>query len=379
MIAGASWSTWPVAAAYAGTSLSDLKVLLDQPVLFGPVASDPTAWRVLDSIDTAVLAAINEARAKARAAAWEASARPPVDFIVLDFDTTLVTSHSDKADAASNYKHGFGFHPPLCFVDVTNDAVAGVLRPGNAGSNTEADHIAPLDVAPAQLPVKTVRSTPRARSGCWPEPTRPAPPTTSSRRCGTGDSSSPSASPMDEAVRQAALGLPKKAWQEAIRQDRDVREGAEVAEITGRLDLSGWPDGTRAIVRHEGPRPGPQLTFSDIDGRRFQVFICDSTDDDLAYLEGRHRGHARVENRISNANQTGLMNFPCHDIANNQAWCSWHATSSPGPCSSSGKASWRGPNPNACATACCIPPGASPVAGAELASGSKPTGHGATS
>ena len=185
-----------VMAADGGTSLSDLRVLRDQPELFGQVASDPTAWRVLDSIDAAVLAAIEEARAEARAAAWAAGARPPVDFIVLDFDATLVTSHSDKADAAPNYKHGFGFHPLLCFVDATNDAVAGVLRPGNAGSNTAADHIAVLDAALAQLPVKTAKVDPEG--GEWmlrPEPTRPAPPTTSSRRCGTGDSSSPSKLP----------------------------------------------------------------------------------------------------------------------------------------------------------------------------------------
>jgi hypothetical protein len=309
-----------VTAADGGTSLSDLKVLRDQPELFGQVASDPTAWRVLDSIDAAVLAAIDAARAEARAAAWEAGARPPVDFIVLDFDATLVTSHSDKQDAAPNYKHGFGFHPLLCFVDATNDAVAGVLRPGNAGSNTAADHIAVLDGALAQLPVKTRKVD--AEGGEW--------------MLARADSAGATHDfvealrdrglefsvgfPMDEAVRQAVLGLPKKAWREAIRQDCDVREGAEVAEITGRLNLSGWPDGTRAIVRREEPHPGAQLAFSDMDGHRFQVFICDSTDDDLAYLEARHRGHARVEDRIRNAKQTGLMNFPCHDFANNQAW-----------------------------------------------------------
>ena len=94
-----------------------------------------------------------------------------------------------------------------------------------------------------------------------------------------------------------------------------------MAEITGRLDLSGWPAGTRAVVRRVDPHPGAQLTVSDIDGHRFPVCICDSTGDDLAYLEeARHRGHARVEDRIPNAKQTGLMNFPCHDFANNQAW-----------------------------------------------------------
>ena len=154
-----------VMVADGGTSLSDLKVLRDQPELFGTVASDPTAWRVLDSIDEPAMAAINAARAAARAVAWMAGARPPTDVIVLDFDATLITSHSEKEQAAPNYKHGFGFHPLLCFLDVTNDALAGVLRPGNAGSNTAADHVALLDAALAQLPVQTKKIDPVA--GEW--------------------------------------------------------------------------------------------------------------------------------------------------------------------------------------------------------------------
>ena len=309
-----------VMVADGGTSLSDLRVLRDQPDLFGVVASDPTAWRVLDSIDANAMAAINAARASARAVAWAAGARPPADFIVLDFDATLVASHSEKEQAAPNYKHGFGFHPLLCFVDATNDALAAMLRPGNAGSNTAVDHVELLDAALAQLPVKTKVADPV--HGEW--------------MLARADSAGATHGfvdalrarglefsigfPMDEAVRLAVLGLPRKAWVEAIRQDCEQREGAEVAEITSRLDLSAWPEGTRAIVRREEPHPGAQLTFSDLDGHRFQVFICDSTDPDISYLEARHRGHARVEDRIRNAKQTGLANFPCHDFDNNAAW-----------------------------------------------------------
>lgn len=309
-----------VMVADGGTSLSDLKVLRDQPDLFGAVASDPTAWRVLDSIDDETMAAINAARASARAVAWAAGARPPHDFIVLDFDATLVTSHSEKEQAAPNYKHGFGFHPLHCFVDGTNDALAAMLRPGNAGSNTVADHVEVLDAALAQLPVKTKAADPDG--GEW--------------MLARADSAGATHGfvdalrarglefsigfPMDEAVREAVLGVPRKAWVEAIRQDCEQREGAEVAEITHRLDLSAWPAGTRAIVRREEPHPGAQLTFTDLDGHRFQVFICDSADPDISYLEARHRGHARVEDRIRNAKQTGLANFPCHDFDNNNAW-----------------------------------------------------------
>lgn len=309
-----------VSVADGGTSMSDLKVLRNQPEVFGTVASDPTAWRVLASVDEEILVGIDAARAAARAVAWAAGARPPKDFIVLDLDATLVTSHSEKEEAKATYKKGFGFHPLLCFADATNDALAGVLRPGNAGSNTAADHVAVLDAALAQLPVKTRKADPdngewmlaRADSaGCTHEFIDAL------RERGIEFSVG---FPMDEAVRQAVLGLAESAWRPAIRQDMEVREEAEVAEITDRLDLSAWPEGTRAIVRREVPHPGAQLTFTDIDGRRFQVFICDSTDDDLAYLEARHRGHARVEDRIRNAKQTGLANFPCHAFVNNAAW-----------------------------------------------------------
>jgi hypothetical protein len=309
-----------VMVADGGTSLSDLKVLRDQPDLFGHVASDPTAWRTLDSVDSVRLAAIDAVRAAARRTAWEAGARPPKDFIVLDFDATLVTSHSEKEQAAPTYKRGFGHHPLMCFADATGEALAGQLRPGNAGSNTAADHVSVLDAALAQLPVKTKKEDPE--DGEWMLARADSAGATHGfvdalRERGLEFSIG---FPMDEAVREAVLGLGESEWVEAIHQDMEVREGAEVAEITARLDLSAWPDGTRAIVRREEPHPGAQLSFTDVDGHRFQVFICDSTDPDLSYLEARHRGHARVEDRIRNAKQTGLMNFPCHDFENNAAW-----------------------------------------------------------
>jgi hypothetical protein len=309
-----------LSVAGGGRSLSDLKVLRNQPEVFGPVASDPTAWRVLSSINDDGVVALDAARAAARAMAWDAGARPSKDFIVLDFDATLVTSHSEKENAKATYKLGFGFHSLLCFVDATNDAVAGVLRPGNAGSNTAADHIAVLDAALAQLPIRTRKADPE--NGEWMLARADSAGCTHGfldalRERGLEFSVG---FPMDEPVREAVLALPETAWTGAIRQDMEVREGAEVAEITGSLDLSAWPAGTRAIVRREEPHPGAQLSFTDVDGHRFQVFICDSDDEDLAYLEARHRGHARVEDRIRNAKQTGLANFPCHAFADNAAW-----------------------------------------------------------
>jgi Transposase DDE domain group 1 len=306
-----------VTLADGGDSLSHLKVLRNQPALFGKVASDPTAYRVLDSVDDAVLDAMRKARATARARAWAAGGAPAQ--IVLDFDATLLISHSEKESASPTYKKGFGFHPLLCYLDETNEALAAILRPGNAGSNTAADHIAVLDAALAQLPVKTKVVDPQG--GVW--------------MLARADSAGATHGFIDalvergiefsvgfdltEAVRDAVLAVFEEAWVETIHQDCERREGAGVAELVD-LDLSAWPVGTRAIVRREEPHPGAQLSFTDADGWRFQVFITNSTDTDLSYLEARQRGHARVEDRIRAAKDTGLRNLPFHDFANNAAW-----------------------------------------------------------
>src|SRR5450756_2099384 len=75
---------------------------------------------------------------------------------VLDIDATLVTAHSDKERAGGTYKGGYGFHPLLCFLAATGEAFSGILRPGNAGSNTAADHVEVLERALAQLPERAL-------------------------------------------------------------------------------------------------------------------------------------------------------------------------------------------------------------------------------
>ncbi|MGH2687963.1 MAG: IS1380 family transposase [Actinomycetota bacterium] len=307
-----------VALADGADCLADLAVLRDNPEVFGPVASDPTAWRVVSSIGDAELGAINAARARARARAWAAGVRP--GWVVLDLDSTLVGSHSDKQDAAPTYKHGFGFHPVMCYLDGTTEALAGLLRPGNAGSNTAADHLRVLDDALAQLPVATRAADPEG--GEWMLLRADSASATHAfvdglRQRGVEFSIG---FPLTSDVRQAVLRLPTSAWTPAIDQACELREGAECAEVTHLLDLSSWPVGTRAICRREDPHPGAHLTFTDQGGHRFQVFITDSDDPDLAYLEARHRGHARVEDRIRCAKDTGLANLPFGAFAANRAW-----------------------------------------------------------
>ena len=123
-----------------------------------------------------------------------------------------------------------------------------------------------------------------------------------------------------EPVRQAILSLPESAFRAAVGQDGDDRDGAWVAEITDRLDLSGWPEGARAIVRRERPHPGAQLSFTDHGGHRFQVTLTDQQGSDIAEIERRHRARANVEDRIRNAKQTGLDKLPFRDFEHNAVW-----------------------------------------------------------
>jgi hypothetical protein len=106
-------------------------------VLFGPVASTATAWRVLERVaaDPDGLARLRAARARARARAWAAGAHPDIELLV-DADATLVLAHSDtKQGAAGTYKHSFGFAPMLAYLDrgrEPGEPLAGILQPGNA-------------------------------------------------------------------------------------------------------------------------------------------------------------------------------------------------------------------------------------------------------
>ena len=139
-----------VMLAGGGECVADVAALRDQPELFGDVASSPTIWRTLHDVDASVLEALRRARATARAKVWETL---ELDEVVLDVDAALVEVHSaNKEAAASSYKGGYGFHPMFCFADATGEALAGILRPGNATANSGADQLTVVDHALAQLP-----------------------------------------------------------------------------------------------------------------------------------------------------------------------------------------------------------------------------------
>ena len=296
-----------------GDCIADLGALREQAELFGPVASAPTAWRAVAACaDHDRLDALRAARAAARERAWRAGAAP--EEIVLDFDSHLVSSHSDKQGAAPTWKRGFGFHPLLCYLDGSSEALAGVLREGSAGANTATDHVEVLGLALEQIPDEHLDRPMLARSDCAGASHEFA------DACRETAIRYSLGFPITEAVRQAITDTDESAWQAAILQDGEERAGASVCELTGRVELSGWPEGTRLLCRRERPHPGAQLSFTDHDGHRFQCLITDQEGTDLAALEARHRAHARVEDRIRCARETGLSNLPFHAFDANAVW-----------------------------------------------------------
>jgi hypothetical protein len=305
----------------------------DREQVFGPVACTATLWRCVDErIDAAHLPGIRAARAYARQKAWAAGAAPDRGgWLHLDVDATITIDHSDnKENAAATWKKTFGFHPLLVFLDrpaiAAGEALAGLLRAGNAGSNTTADHISVLSQALASLPASH-----------RPGPDNPDGPQVLIRSDSAGATYGFAAAcraahvgfslgcAVDAAVREATEVLTTTdAWYPAIDATGGIREGAWVAEATELVDLSAWPPGTRLILRKERPHPGAQLRFTDSDGHRVTGFFTDTPDGvipgQLAGLELRHRQHARVEDRIRQAKATGLRNLPFNAFHANAAW-----------------------------------------------------------
>lgn len=324
-----------VMLADGGEAIADIDVLRHQRQVLGPVASSPTVWRTLDEVTTGRLKKVQNARARVRRHVWaqlaagegiEASKVAGTDLgdvVVLDVDATIVIAHSEKEQASATFKKTFGFHPLGVWCDNTNEFLAGMLRTGKAGSNTAADHIAVLGEAIGQIPAAhrkklLIRSDGAGASHDlldWLHEQDKV----RGRRV---DYSVGFA--LTEHIRDAIALVPKQVWTPAIESDGEVRDGADVAELTGLLDpavLASWPDGMRVIVRRERPHPGAQLSlFEERDGWRYQAFVTNTRVGQLAFLEARHRAHARVEDRIRHAKDSGLGRFPSRNFAINQAW-----------------------------------------------------------
>ncbi len=319
--------------AMGGDCLADVAQLRAHPQVFGPVASDPTVSRLIDTLAAdapAALAAISTARAAARSSAWSLAGEQAPDHetdasrpLVIDVDATLVTAHSEKEQAAPTFKRGFGFHPLCAFLDHgpegTGEPLTILLRRGNAGSNTVADHITVLRAALAQLPDhgrrpgKNVLIRVDGAGGThglidW---------LTRRRLAYSVGFSLPGDLP---SIQKALASMPAAAWTPAYDSDGRVSPGAWVAEVTGLFDLTAWPAGMRLIVRKERPHPGAQLRITD----------CDGHPDHRV----RHQHQPRAAGRPGTAapppsprrgphpSREGqrLANRPLHDFNQNQIW-----------------------------------------------------------
>ncbi|QDN75786.1 IS1380 family transposase [Streptomyces sp. S1A1-7] len=315
-----------LAVALGGDCLSDIGVLRAEPALFGLVASDPTVSRLVDTLAGAgprALAAIRRSRAEVRQRVWRLAGADAPDAdrqVIVDIDGVLVVAHSEKQDATATWKKTFGHHPLIAFVDHgpggSGEPMSALLRPGNAGSNTAADHVTTTKLALAQLP----KHHRRGRSTLI----------RTDSAGGTHDFldwltsrgrwlSYSVGMTITDAVHHAVLQIPETAWTPAVETDGQSRDGAWVAELAGDV-LKGWPTGMRLIVRKERPHPGAQLRFTDADGMRLTCFATNTTGTAIAALELRHRQRARAEDRIRAARDTGLRNLPLHHTSSNQLW-----------------------------------------------------------
>jgi hypothetical protein len=326
-----------VAVADGAECISDIAVLADQPALFGSVASDSTVWRLLAQLSEQELTAVARARAAAREVAWAqraevtgaavpaaAAAGVELPGLVIDTDASIVECHSEKESAAATFKSSFGYHPILAFCDNSGEFLAGLLRPGNAGANTAADHITVLDQALAQIPDEHRHGVPvliRADgAGC----SKAFLAHIRSLRAQAVLAEFTVGWAVTSRERDAIDTLPTTAWTDAVDANGQPRDGAHVAELTGLLPartLADYPAGTRVLIRRERPHPGAQLdAFEERDGWRYQCFATDTDVGQLAFLDARHRAHARVEDRIRTSKDTGLGRFPSRTFAINAAW-----------------------------------------------------------
>ena len=348
--------------------ISDFRVMGDQEDLFGLVASVPTAWRTLAEIARGgepalggITAAVNAARRRAwAAAAARHGALPGIRIAdkmlegvtAIRLDASVVTCHSDKEGAEPNFK-GFGLHPLLAYCDNTAEPLAGTLRPGSAGSNTAADHLAVLDAAITALPPGFRRRLMVTCDGAGASHALIARLDKLAARPGYQVIYSVGWE-LGARERAAIAAVPGAAWQIAIDARGEVRERradqacadldcahrrcwieeAHVAELTGLLrggpagdQLNGWPEKMRIFARRERPHPGAQLTlFEAEDGWRYTLWVTNLPErtrgwrGQLAYIDAAHRVHARVEDAIRTGKDCGIGKFPSSSMTMNKAW-----------------------------------------------------------
>jgi DDE family transposase len=314
--------------AGGGEACADIEHLRSQASLFGAVPSDSTLYRTFRQVTPPTRAGLWEAMAEVRARVWRrAAATTGTATVILDIDASLHQIHSEhKQDTAANYKGGYGFHPIYCFADATGETLGVLLRPGNAGANNIADHVAVLDQAIGQLP-------PEVAAGHQPGDDSSLVRRAIQVRC---DSAGCTSFVWQARARNVGFAVVARSnaqihaaiskvlvdddrWHPAVRQDGDERPGAAVAELTDLIDLADWPDGTRLIVRREPLHPGAQQSLFPSTTFRYWGHYTDA-DGDPVDLDAHMRAHAHVEDHIRRLKDSGAARFPFTNIDANHTW-----------------------------------------------------------
>ncbi|TNU73036.1 IS1380 family transposase [Miniimonas arenae] len=326
--------------ALGGDCLADAALLRSEPEVFGSVGSEATVSRTITALAadaSRVLSVIARVRRDVRSRVWglAGKASPLAGAsedmpLVIDMDATIVIAHSEKEAAAPTFKKTFGHHPLLAFLDHGpgggGELLAGLLRPGNAGSNTAADHIEVTRQALAGIlginPSRPGRKILIRTDGAG-----------ASREFLTFLTRRGLAYSIGWTLPWAQMSEIYQAvttadgWTPALTAAGEVNEHADIADITDLLTqcghLQGWPAGMRIIVRRERPHPGARVAqdrLDDADGYRLTAFATNARRGQLQTLELRHRQRARCEDRIRCAKDTGLRNLPLKTLAQNQIW-----------------------------------------------------------
>ena len=323
--------------AGGGEACTDIEMLASSERLFSDVCSDTTLYRTFtDTLNPDTVARACDAMAKVRSDVWSRLGVVTGDGpVMLDLDASLVEIHSDnKQGAAPHFKGGYGFHPLFCFADATGEALAGELRAGNATANDVADLLRVLDDAVSQLPREVqaghhedddpalvdrpvvVRSDSAGGTKAFVE------------QCRDRNIGFQVVTRRQTAV-SAAIATANEdpdRWETALDQDGSpddtVTTGglvSSVCEVTDLVDLVGWPEGTRLIIRRQPLHPGARTSLLPDLEYRFWGHYTDQ-DGDPVELDRLMRAHAHVEDFIARLKDSGLERFPFTGFEANQAW-----------------------------------------------------------
>jgi len=334
-----------VAIALGARSMSDIAVLAHQEPVLGAAPSDTTVRRTLELADARTLDKIARARAAVRGHVWQLICARPAGFpwlavagkvlagwLVIDLDATLITAYSDKEGAAPTWKKGYGFHPLGAWAANTRECLAMLLRPGNAGSNTFADHKEVLAAAIRQVPAR-FRAKILVRvdgAGASHDLIKHLLALSSPRRillftCGWMITAAD-----EDAIRK----VPADAWKPGTGQDGTAEDDTDVAEITGLMSRAGnWPAGLRWIARRVKPSRRHIRNLTDYEkktGWKYSITCTNIPDTGIAgvpgshhpqYIDVVHREHAVVEtDGVRAAKTMGLRNLPSKTWQVNCGW-----------------------------------------------------------